>query len=233
MYSASLLHERADRPRRSGRVVICLENRLLAESLATVLAHRGWSVEAVATSASAGLDQVALYAPDVCVVGATFLFGTELQFAGLVARAAQHTRVVVMGPMIDRNARAKARAAGVAAVISEHQPMSVVSDVLERVASGEIVNDLATVVPIRHNADLRRVQGETGRLAGLTSREREVLAMLADGRSTGGIADSIGVSAATVRSHIQSVFGKLGVHSRLRAVAIYRTDCSDAAVQAG
>ncbi len=53
----------------------------------------------------------------------------------------------------------------------------------------------------------------------LTRREVEVLRLLAAGSSTQALADRLHVSPATVRNHIQNIGGKLGVHSRLEAVA--------------
>src|SRR5436190_1682700 len=53
----------------------------------------------------------------------------------------------------------------------------------------------------------------------LTSRELEVLRLLASGTSTTAAADSLGISTATLRAHVQAVLRKLGAHSRLEAVA--------------
>jgi PAS domain S-box-containing protein len=54
---------------------------------------------------------------------------------------------------------------------------------------------------------------------GLTRRELEVLRLMTQGLSTALTAERLHVSRATVRNHIQNIFGKLGVHSRLEAVA--------------
>ncbi len=54
----------------------------------------------------------------------------------------------------------------------------------------------------------------------LTPREREVLALLATGATTRSIAHRLSVSPATVRNHVHHILGKLGVHSRLEAVAL-------------
>lgn len=56
----------------------------------------------------------------------------------------------------------------------------------------------------------------------LTPREREVLQSMVDGLSRNEIADRLGMSPNTVRTHVQSVLHKLGVHSSLRAVALAR-----------
>jgi PAS domain S-box-containing protein len=53
----------------------------------------------------------------------------------------------------------------------------------------------------------------------LTRREREVLRLLATGANTRVAAERLGVSPATIRNHVQNLLGKLGVHSRLQAVA--------------
>jgi PAS domain S-box-containing protein len=55
--------------------------------------------------------------------------------------------------------------------------------------------------------------------AALTRREIDVLRLLGAGMNTKAIADVLGVSGATVRNHVQSILGKLAVHSRLAAVA--------------
>jgi two-component system nitrate/nitrite response regulator NarL len=232
MGNASNRHERDDRRHRGGRVTLCLANRLLAESLATALAHRGWTIEAVGTTETDALRQVPLYTPDVCVLSAVFAHSSGIAVASAIARTAPHTRAVIMGALVDPTTRAEARTAGIAAVLTEDRPISVVDDVLGRVVRGEEVTDRATVVPLYRRAGARQVHHEAGRLAPLTSREREVLALLADGQTTTAMADALDVSAATVRSHIQSVFTKLGVHTRLRAAAIYRAGGSESEMQA-
>jgi DNA-binding NarL/FixJ family response regulator len=52
----------------------------------------------------------------------------------------------------------------------------------------------------------------------LTARERDVLALLASGLDNRRIAAQLGISYATVRTHVQSVLEKIGAHSRLEAV---------------
>ena len=56
----------------------------------------------------------------------------------------------------------------------------------------------------------------------LTRRETEVLRHVADGRSTRDIALLLGISPSTVRNHVEHLFAKLDVHSRLAAVAAAR-----------
>jgi two-component system, NarL family, nitrate/nitrite response regulator NarL len=60
--------------------------------------------------------------------------------------------------------------------------------------------------------------GSEPNLAALTKREAEVLRLLACGLTNAGMAETLGISRATIRNHIEHLLGKLGVHSKLEAV---------------
>ncbi len=59
-----------------------------------------------------------------------------------------------------------------------------------------------------------------GNDSGLSPREREILGLLAEGRTQSQIADELVISSKTVATHIQHVLSKLGVHTRAQAVAM-------------
>ena len=74
------------------------------------------------------------------------------------------------------------------------------------------------------------VPGEAEAVAALerlTTREREVLRMIADGMGTNEVADELTVSLATVRNHVQHILDKLGVHTKLEAAVLYVRHCSE------
>jgi DNA-binding NarL/FixJ family response regulator len=70
---------------------------------------------------------------------------------------------------------------------------------------------------LTRSAELDRRNGSAAN--GLTSREREVLGLLAEGLTQNGIAERLVISPMTVATHIQRILGKLGVHSRAEAVS--------------
>jgi PAS domain S-box-containing protein len=77
-----------------------------------------------------------------------------------------------------------------------------------------------TARPVATNgAPAERVSVVTDNGVPLTRREREVLRLLSTGANTRIAAERLGVSPATIRNHVQNLLGKLGVHSRLQAVA--------------
>ena len=73
---------------------------------------------------------------------------------------------------------------------------------------------------VRSNPALLRNGDESGSAFGLTTRERDILALLADGRRQDAIAGELVISPKTVATHIQRILTKLEVHSRAEAVAL-------------
>jgi DNA-binding NarL/FixJ family response regulator len=95
-----------------------------------------------------------------------------------------------------------------------------VIEAARRLAAGVAVFSRDEIAELLRLADRRREQDRETRRAieSLTPREREVLVLLAEGLSDKEIAERLYVGSGTVRSHVVSVFGKLGVHSRLQAL---------------
>lgn len=91
-------------------------------------------------------------------------------------------------------------------VTNEHNLLSVAREFAERVSADSSKAPVSRTVPTRDSGDL-------------TPREREVLTLLASGLSTAPIAERLCISPRTVRNHVNSILGKLGVHTRLEAVA--------------
>jgi DNA-binding NarL/FixJ family response regulator len=92
---------------------------------------------------------------------------------------------------------------------------------VERVVAGGMVIDPALV------QDLVRVRAGTDPLATLSAREREVLALMAEGRSNAGIARQMWITEGTIEKHVRSILGKLALpdstddHRRVLAVLAY------------
>lgn len=103
--------------------------------------------------------------------------------------------------------------AGVAGYLTKDRALDDVLSALETVSSG------GTYVSDEQRA---RVQVAAGGGSGeaLTDREIEILRLLATGKDSQSIAEELTISANTVRTHLQNIFSKLGVHSKLEAVAV-------------
>ena len=114
-----------------------------------------------------------------------------------------------------------ALAAGACGVLpTDREPTSLVS-AFRRAVAGELVlpaDDRPLLVGRLQEARSKRVRQDL--LTTLTEREREVIAAMAKGASTTGIALELGISPATVQSHVKNILGKLGVHSKVEAISV-------------
>ena len=133
-------------------------------------------------------------------------------------------RFVVLTASRDPDQAVQAARAGADGWVSKESSIDVLTHALRCASQGH------ACFPSEHlghvlgelRADVGRVQRRDGPLEVLTPRERDVLMCLAQGRGPAEIADELGVSAHTVRTHANKIFAKLGVHSRLEAVAMAR-----------
>jgi DNA-binding NarL/FixJ family response regulator len=115
-----------------------------------------------------------------------------------------------------------AMSAGASGFLLKTAPPAQLVDAVRTVAAGEAL--LAPTITRRLIEDFvrRPAPGESApeRLAVLTDREREVLALIARGRSNGEIAAELFLSAATVKTHVNRILSKLDLRDRVQAVVL-------------
>ncbi|QUQ62341.1 response regulator transcription factor [Kutzneria sp. CA-103260] len=105
-------------------------------------------------------------------------------------------------------------------LLADAEPESLVRAVLDLAAGGAVFDPrvAAALLPRLRRTTL----SDNDLLRGLSTRERQVLDLLADGRSNGAIAEELGLTEATVKSHVSTLLGKLGVRNRVQAALIVR-----------
>lgn len=122
--------------------------------------------------------------------------------------------------------------AGASGWVGKDESFDHLLDVVRRTMRGETwlpPTEMGNVLRLLMRAQQQREEDDT-LLAALTPREREVLACLADGDGRRDVAERLFLSANTVRTHLQNLMGKLGVHSTLEAVAVIRRAQHDSRV---
>ena len=126
--------------------------------------------------------------------------------------------VVLISDSLARSELRRALASGVRAVLPRHAGATEILAAIEGVHAGLAVlttEDLDTLLPASHeSANQDAIPGEP-----LSSRETGILGMLAEGMSNKEIAGRLNISEHTVKFHVSSILGKLGVTSRGEAVA--------------
>ena len=194
------------------RVVIAEDAALLREGLTRLLEDRGHTICAAVPDGDALLAAVAEHRPDVAVVDIRMppTHSDEGLRAALKLRHDfPRTGVLVFSQYIETSYSAQlleGGAAGVGYLLKDRVAnVAEFSAALQRVADGGTALDPEVV------SQLFRASRRRGGLSTLTPRERQVLALMAEGRSNAGIAAELVVSGGAVEKHVASIFTKLGL----------------------
>jgi two-component system, NarL family, nitrate/nitrite response regulator NarL len=197
-------------------VVLGDDHVVFLDALSTVLSQHGHIVCGVARSAAEMVTLVSVHQPDACLVDHNAPEDEDAETIRKVLAASAGTSVIVLGASSGSDAVGRALDAGAAGYLHQSRGLAALVSALERVLDGEIVIDVPDAQPPRRSAEPNL---ELRMASHLTSRERECLMMLVEGLDTAAMVDLLGVSRTTVRTHLQSVLTKLGVHSRLEAAS--------------
>lgn len=207
------------------RIVICDDHQLLLEALATALAARGFVVEAVVTTPVEAVEAVALHEPDVLLLDVMFPSAQGLWAARQVVAQYPRTKVVMITGSDAPEPLMEALEIGVAGYTGKGQPIPQIAATLEAAHEGKFAVEPSMLRQLRRCGTVPR-QASPPVASALTPRERHVADLLVSGLDTDQIVRRLGVSQSTVRTHVQSILSKLGVHSRLQAVAKLSSDGS-------
>jgi DNA-binding NarL/FixJ family response regulator len=196
----------------SVRVVIAEDAALFRAGLARLIEDHGHLVCAAVSDGVTLLAAVAEHRPDVVVADIRMPpthTDEGLRAALEIRREYPRTGVLVLSQYIETKYTARLLAgtvAGAGYLLKERvADVAEFTDALERVAAGGTALDPEVV------GQLLRAGRRTSGLAALTDRERDVLALMAEGRSNAGIADALVVTHGTVEKHVAAVFAKLGL----------------------
>jgi two-component system, NarL family, nitrate/nitrite response regulator NarL len=161
-----------------------------------------------AADAASLVDLVRRQRPDVVLVDSDLVDGGVMEVAG-------ETRILVLAARLDPTEAYNALEAGVVGYRSKDSDAVTICRSVAAVARGETVLDPTVHSGIAREIRLR-VRDERPLLSG---REREILALIAEGRSAPEIGRHLHVSTATVKTHLLHLYSKLGVTERAAAVA--------------
>jgi two-component system, NarL family, nitrate/nitrite response regulator NarL len=196
-------------------LVIGDDHSVFLDAMSTVLVQRGYEVT-VAHSVADTVASVRLKQPDVCLIDRHFAGDNGIEVIAEMIAVSRGTKVLVLSADPDTDGILQALHAGASGYLHKTRGVSALTGAIERVLRGEVVVDVPKATKKRQPAQLE----DAHRLAGyLTPRERECLGLLVEGLDTASMATKLGVSPATVRTHVQSLLIKLGVHSRLEAAS--------------
>lgn len=200
-------------------VLVVDDHPVFADALgARIAAERGIGPVYRAYTSADALRRLRRTQVDVAVVDYLLDGETGSALARRVRDESPDTAVIMLSGIDSVDAVVEALAAGARGWLPKTVDVAHLVSIVRRAQLGEMWLDpamLARVVPV-----LLDRGSQVDPLAGLTGREREVLDAVGEALSRRQIADRLGISENTVRTHLQNVLAKLGVHSSVEAVAV-------------
>jgi serine/threonine-protein kinase PknK len=210
-----------------GRVVVADDDVLMREGLAGLLQRFGFTIAGQASDADELLELVREHEPELVTVDIRMPPGegtAGLDAARVIRREHPGVAILVLSAHVELEEATELLAGGRSIgylLKTRVTRMDEFLEALERILAGGSVVDPGLVqelVGVRHRED---------RLGRLTSREHEVLALMAEGASNQGIARRLTVTEGTVEKHVRSILSKLRLpetaddHRRVLAVLTY------------
>ena len=189
-------------------ILVADDDASIRSLLRQLLTDEGYSITEAATGTEV-VSQVSESSPDLVIMDVRM---PELDGVSAIKEIREHdenARIIVLTTFDGDEDIYRAIQAGAKGYLLKDVPREALMDSIRRVHAGE------TCVPVHLAAKLaERVSGET-----LSSREIDVLKLMAQGKSNKEIGSALFISEGTVKSHVKAIFAKMNVISRTEAVA--------------
>lgn len=202
-------------------VLIVDDAELFRQALRAAFAQEGFEVVAAAADAMGAIDLAREHRPDLVMLDLLMPGMSGLEVLGSIIKASPRSRVVLLTSSESAEDLLAAVKGGAAGYLTKDTALprlvSAMHDVLEGGAAvspamgGKLFAALRDL--LRHNGTHK------GRPTELTGRELEVLAMIAEGKTSREISEDLYISENTVRNHVRNILDKLGLNSRFEAVS--------------
>jgi DNA-binding NarL/FixJ family response regulator len=204
---------------RAWRVLIVDDHRAFGGALAARLSTEpDMQVVSVVATGREALEALEATEVDLVLLDLTLAGESGLEVARAMFERRGGLAVLVVTEVEDAAAASEAVRAGVAGWVPKHRPVDELLAAARGVLAGETWYPPRLLTGVF--ARLSVPAGDDEVLGRLTRREQEVLACMVEGLDRQGIAERLYLSANTVRTHVQNLMAKLGVHSGPEAVSV-------------
>jgi len=208
------------------RVMLVDDHALVRSAVRQALAAEDLEIVGEAASADEALLLAPQLAPDVLLLDIN-LPGTDgLRLLRELAPRLPTTRIVMLTVSNDRRDLVEAVRSGAAGYLTKDLSPEALQRAVRGIRSGDLAMSRSMAADVIQHlaATTNRSTASSGadQMAGISAREREVLALLAQGLTDREIGERLGISPRTVETHVGSLLSKLGVRNRAQAAARYR-----------
>jgi DNA-binding NarL/FixJ family response regulator len=179
------------------------------------------TVVARCTNGSEALAAIARERPHVAILDLTMPRRSGMEVARELKAAQSPVRVILLTARIDHEQVLEALSLGVAGIVLKESAPLQILDCIRRVAGGGQWVD-QTIGTRTLDGLLRRQSGAARAAAVLTSREIEVVRMVAQGLRNKEIAELLSITEGTVKAHLRTIFEKLAIDSRMKLIVYAR-----------
>ena len=209
------------------RLLILVQERTFADALATRLdAEQDLEVVAVLHARVPSPHLFTGSRPDVVLLDGDLPDDAAFGLCEELSQRGEAPYVILLGQSSDPRRIVRGIRAGAVGQVRKDESLDRLIQVIHGVARGETwlpTGDTGEVLRLLLRRHDPGPSGGSEMLAGLTQRERDVLTCLAEGSGRRDMAEHLHISPNTVRTHLQNLMAKLGVHSALEAVALTRS----------
>jgi two-component system, NarL family, response regulator DevR len=211
---------------RPTRVMLVDDHALVRSAVRQALAADDLEIVGEAASADEALLLAPQLAPDVLLLDINLPGADGLQLLRELAPRLPTTRIVMLTVSNDRRDLVDAVRSGAAGYLTKDLSPEALQRAVRGIRSGDLAMSRSMAADVIQHlaASTNRSTASPGleEMAGISAREREVLALLAEGLTDREIGERLGISPRTVETHVGSLLSKLGVRNRAQAAARYR-----------
>jgi DNA-binding NarL/FixJ family response regulator len=202
------------------RVIVADDQRVVREGLVTLLGTLpGVEIVGAAADGAEAVELVTREAPDVVLMDLRMPVMDGVEATRAIREARPGSQVVVLTTYADDESIVSALQAGAIGYLTKDAARDDIARALDAAASGQAILDAEVQGRLLQALSAPGAATAGGLPDGLTSREGEVLGLIAAGLSNGEIAARLYVSEATVKTHVNHIFAKTASRDRSQAVA--------------
>ena len=195
------------------RILIADDHEIVRSGVAAVLESQpGWTVVAQVANGRDAVAEAERTRPDVVILDISMPELNGIEAARRILRAVPRAEVVILTMHESERVVRRILEAGARGYVSKSDVARSLVDAVEAVRHHRaFLSSAATTTII--NAYVQSPHAPPAAKAGLTSREREVLQLVAEGKSSKEVASALGISTATAETHRRNIMQKLDLHS--------------------
>lgn len=190
------------------RVVLADDHILVRQSLKSLLEREGFKVVAEASDGQEALRQVQSHQPDIAVIDISMPVLNGLDAAREILRLAPKTKTILLTQHDEDEYISEALEAGMNGYVLKSQAAGDLIQAIQQVCRGQVYLSpgVSTAVVQAFRSKAKKPTDP------LTTRERQVLQLIAEGKSTKDVASMLGISVKTAESHRTRLMSKLDIH---------------------